>query len=488
MENIGQQLHSAKFDLKDPAVRRRIVKRGGFLGWCLVYLRHYFTVMPADFHFLLAQALENPKDDLMEIIGFRGSAKSTFASLGLPLYLGLEHLADFIIAIGDTTTQSRMNIANIRYELENNEYLREDYGSAFNSEKNWSQDKLQLLSGVLIMGRSRGQKMRGLRHRQFRPQVVIADDLEDLAWVKKKENRDKTEEWFNAEVIPAQQEDKSKLIVIGNLLHKDALMMRLKKRKKANGKRLFLCLEFPLIHKKTKKVTWLGKYPTKAALQKQKEKVGRVAWAREYLLTILAEEDQVIKETDIHYYKNSLLDKRHEETGKKFYVPKDSGTGVDLAISEKQTADFTAMVGGLKIFIDERDKIFILPNPVNKRIGYDATLKEAVKVNATMPYGNKFFVEEVNYQKAAIQGMKRKGLTVFAMQAISDKKARFETISPFIIDGTVLFPEFGCGALIDQMIGFGTEEHDDLLDALVYLIMGLIKRKSFKAADRPDKI
>lgn len=486
--NIGQQIYSTQFDLKNPAVRRHIVKRGGFLGWCLVYLRHYFSVEPADFHFLLAQALENPQDDLLEIIGFRGSAKSTFASLGLPLYLALEHIYDFIIPVGDTTTQSKLNIANMRYELEHNEYIREDYGVTFNPDKSWSDDRLQLLSGVLILSRSRGQKMRGLRHRQFRPQVVICDDLEDLQWVQKKVNRDKTERWFNSEVIPAQQEDKSKLIVIGNLLHKDALMMRLKKRRKANGKRLFLCLEFPLIHKVTKRVMWRGKYPTRAALQKQKEKVGRVAWAREYLLKIIAEEDQVIKETDIHYYLNAILDKRHEETGKKFHVPKDSGTGVDLAISEKQTADFTAMVGGLKITLDSKDRILILPNPVNKRMGYDATLKEAVRVNATMPYGNKWYVEAVNYQRAAVQGMKRKGLTVYEMSAISDKKARLETISPFVIDGTILFAAKGCEELIDQIIGFGTEEHDDLVDAFVYLIMGLIKRRSFKAADRPDKI
>ena len=65
------------------------------------------------------------------------------------------------------------------------------------------------------------------------------------------------------------------------------------------------------------------------------------------------------------------------------------------------------------------------------------------------------------------------------MRPITDKKARFEAVSPFIIDGTILFPEFGCEDLIEQMLGFGSEEHDDLVDALVYLIMGMTKRRSF---------
>ena len=477
-------------NLKDPALRRQIIQRGGLLGWSLIYLKHYFTVEPADFHYLLSMVLQSelPDDELLEIIGFRGSAKSTFSVLALPLYLALEQKQHFIIVAGDTTTQTKLNIENIRYELESNPILIQDYGIVFNNDRNWSVDKLLLSSGTLIMGRSRGQKMRGLRHRQFRPQVVIVDDAEDLEWVKEKKNRDKTERWFNGEVIPAQQEDKSKLILIGNLLHKDALMMRVKKSKKPDGTPLFRCLQFPLIHPKTKKVMWVGKYPTKEAVAKQKAKVrSAVTWSREYLLKIISEEDQVIKEEDIHTYKNNLVDKRNDK-GELEHKPMDGGVGEDLAISEKQTADCTAMVSGVKIKLGERTHLLIKPNPVNKRMGFDASLKAAAKVNAVMPFGTKWFVEDVGFQRAAIEKMKKEGLSVYPMRPITDKKARLEAVSPFIIDGTILFPEFGCEDLIEQLLGFGSEEHDDLVDALVYLIMGMTKRRSFKKMERPDKI
>jgi len=490
MTNIGQQLFSADLNLDDPAVRKYIVQRGGLLGWCLVYLRHYFTVEPADFHYVLTMVLEStlPEDELIEIIGFRGSAKSTFAVLALPLWLALEAKQFFIIVAGDTTTQTKLNIENIRFELESNQYIVEDYGMAFDASRNWSSEKLLLSTGVLIMGRSRGQKMRGLRHRQYRPQVVIADDIEDLEWVKEKKNRDKSERWFNAEVIPAQQEDKSKLVLIGNLLHKDALMMRVKKSKNLDGTRLFKVLEFPLIDPKTKLVTWTGKYPTKEALARQKAKVrSTTAWSREYLLKIVSEDDQVIKEDDIHRYANGLQDKRDEQ-GQLMHKPIDSGVGVDLAISEKQTADCTAMVSGLKLKLIDGEHILILPNPVNKRIGFDLTLKEAELLNTKTPYGTKWYVEDTGYQRAAIEKMKKAGISTYPMRPITDKKARLETVSPFIIDGTVLFPETGCEELIDQLLGFGSEEHDDLVDALVYLLMGMTKRRSFKSMERPDKI
>lgn len=487
MMDTAQQMYSAHLDLNDPAVRRYIVKRGGLLGWCMVYLRHYFTVEPADFHFLLANILSDPSEELLLIIGFRGCAKSTFAILGDPLYNALEHLADFIVIAGDTTTQTQMNIANVRYELETNPLILEDYGMMFNTDKNWSQDKLMLNNGVLVLGRSRGQKMRGLRHRQHRPQRVIVDDAEDLEWTKKKENRDKTERWLNSEVIPAQQEDKSKLVIIGNLLHQDALMMRLKRKKRGDGRSLFKLLEFPLFDKNGK-CTWRGKYPDDAAVQKQREKIGSAsAWSREYLLKIVAEEDQVIKETDIHRYDTKILDQRDDNGMLKFPIL-DGGVGNDLAISEKQSADCTAMVAGKIVMLDGKKRILVMPNPVNKRMGFDATLKEAATVNAKMPYGTKWYVEDTGYQRAAIEKMGKAGLTVYSMRPITDKKARFETISPFIIDGTILFPEFGCEELINQMLDFGSAEHDDLLDALVYLVMGMTKRKTYKEMERPDKI
>jgi len=68
--------------------------------------------------------------------------------------------------------------------------------------------------------------LRGLRHRQYRPDLVIIDDVEDLESVKTKENRDKLWDWFAGEVMPIGDVG-TKIVVVGNLLHEDSLMMRL---------------------------------------------------------------------------------------------------------------------------------------------------------------------------------------------------------------------------------------------------------------------
>jgi hypothetical protein len=173
-------------NLHDPNIRRYIVEKYGLAGFTWVYLPHHFYQEPADFHPELIQCLEDPQEEMLLVIGFRGSAKSTYGSLATPMYLALENKANFILPVSDTTTQMKLNIENIKYELENNELILKDYGVTYNTERNWSTQSLTLLNGTLILGRSRGQKMRGLKHRQYRPQVVIIDDPEDLAWVKKK--------------------------------------------------------------------------------------------------------------------------------------------------------------------------------------------------------------------------------------------------------------------------------------------------------------
>jgi hypothetical protein len=43
----------------------------------------------------------------------------------------------------------------------------------------------------------------------------------------------------------------------------------------------------------------------------------------------------------------------------------------------------------------------------------------------------------------------------------------------YIKNGAVKFPRKGCEELINQLLGFGVEKHDDLVDALVWLILGV---------------
>jgi len=439
-------------------------------GFCLVYLPHHFYLPPGIYHDELMQILGDPNERFLDILGFRGSTKSTLASLGLPLCQALEYpeIYPFIIPIADTGLQAAINIANIKDELDNNILIKQDYGDIkgefveawdLKSKEEWQAKNMLLSNGVRILARSRGQKVRGLKHHQHRPKSVIIDDVEDLEWVQKKENRDKTERWLKSEVIPGIDKNTGRVIVIGNRLHSDALMARLRKNKK------FKHIEIPLVEEKNgqKVYSWPAMYPDKEAIDDLKETVGPVVFQREFMLKAVAEEGQPVKEEWIQYYDYQPLD-----------VQGYDGCGVDLAIGQKNTSDYTSMASGTICTIDGKPKIFIDKYPVNAHLTFHEMIVTAQGINGVNP-NRTFFVEKVAYQQAAIEELQRKLLPVIPMQATTDKRARLLSIAPYIQNGTVVFPRSGCEDMIIQLLGIGVEAHDDLVDALVYLILGLVK-------------
>lgn len=440
-------------------------------GFCLVYLPHHFSLPPGIFHEDLMQVLSDTKERFLDILGFRGCSKSTLSSLALPLWAALEHpnYYPFILPIADTGMQAGINIANIKDELDHNLLIKQDYGNIkgdfveawdLKSDEEWQAKNMLLSNGVRILARSRGQKVRGLKHYQHRPKLVIADDVEDLEWTQKKENRDKTERWLLSEVMLGIDAKVGRVIVIGNRLHQDALMARLSKNP------TFKHIEIPIMAEKDNKKIffWPAMFPDEKSLEILKSTpAAAIVFQREYMLKAVSEEGQPIKEEWLQYY-----DVKPGEAGDGMM-----GTGVDLAISKKETADYTTMVDGVRCSVKDLPKIYIEPNPVNERFTFHETMQMATAKKATRP-GAVFYVEDVAYQKAAIQEMERKLIPVVPMKRTTDKRAMLLSVAPYIQNGTVLFPRTGCEDLILQLLGFGVESHDDLVDGLVNLILGLV--------------
>lgn len=72
-----------------------------------------------------------------------------------------------------------------------------------------------------------------------------------------------------------------------------------------------------------------------------------------------------------------------------------------------------------------------------------------------------------------MEELERRAFAVTPMHPIKDKRARLRVAARYIKNGTVKFPRHGCEQLITQLLGFGSEKHDDLVDALVWVILGV---------------
>lgn len=168
--------------------------------------------------------------------------------------------------------------------------------------------------------------------------------------------------------------------------------------------------------------------------------------------------------------------------------------GIDLAISMKQTADYTAMVIGSMFGRYGDAKLYIHPFPVNARMNFPTALDKAVEIaKATIPGKSiELLVEEVGYQPAFTESLMNhwvdaRGVKVKAI----DKRSRLSLVSHLIKNGVILFPKTGCEALINQIVGFGVEKHDDLMDAFVILAtyaLENLRPRAFGSMEKVDKI
>lgn len=450
----------------DPAVRMEIARKNHLLFFH-IYFPHYILYKTAPFHKEIFGLTHDNTIKTIVIEAFRGSGKSTIMSLSYPLWaiLGCQQ-KKFILLVAQTQEQAHQYLANIKKELETNTILREDMGP-FTEDEEWRSNAILIPKyNARIAAVSTDTSIRGLRHIQHRPDLIICDDLENLASVKTREGRDKIYSWFVGDVMSLGDENTTRVVIIGTPLHEDSLISRLKGQIK-NGFMHGIIKSYPLINE-TGKIAWPGKYPTLDDIEKARQRLGNEsAWEREYMLRIIADEDQVIKPEWIGYYDT---------------LPNEinfTAIGVDLAISENEAADFTAIVAAQIVGSGKDIAIYILPNPVNERLDYPEQV-ERIKLLSKTLGGSKLaqiYIEDVAYQKALIQELKQQifpaeGIQVFGQ----DKRARLASISHLIQSGKILFPRQGAEMLIEQLLHFGVEKHDDLVDALTTLVRKIIDK------------
>lgn len=452
---------------EDPKFRMELARRSHF--WFFhIYLAHYVKFRTAHFQKEMIN-LCSSKIKVAVVTAFRGSAKSTIMSLSYPLWAMVRGDKKFIIILSQNQKQSEILFSNIKRELEENNQLISDFGPFRQIFDEWNKYTIIVNSyGCRISCISSGESIRGIRHKENRPDLIIIDDVEDLASVKTKEGRDRTFNWLTGEVIPAG-DSSTKIVIVGNKLHEDGLMMRLKKAIQ-DGSFAAVYSEYPFLDE-SGKCLWSEKFPTQEDIDNLKRSIGSEAsWQREYLLKIIPEDDAVVLAEWIKYY-----DQINEYSEDFRYT----AAAIDLAISESESADCTAIVAA-KVYSWGQDvKIYILPNPINKRLNFPQTVEQVkmLYVYLNKGYPIKLFIEDVGYQRSLIQELKRQGYYAEGVKLLGqDKRARLALTTSLIENGNILFPRKGCKDLIVQLTGFGYEKHDDLADAFAMLVLKIIEQ------------
>lgn len=455
--------------LNDPIVRRGVVKQDLFLFFT-VYFPHHMKYPFAQMHKDMIAICQNENISLALIMAFRGSGKSTIITTAFPLWAILGVLQKkYVVIVAKTKPQARQMMRNIKAELELNTELKKDLGPFQEETDEWGSEAISFLrQGARIVVVSIEQSLKGLRHRQHRPDIIILDDIEDNESVKTKEVRDKTYDKYKRDILPLGDLG-TKIMHVGNMLHDDSLMMRLS-REMRDSDTAKVFKRYPITDSDGNP-HWPGKFPTKDDIEKERLKIhDESAWALEYELVPVSGSEQIIKNEEIQYYDEipARVRDRYGYMSQRHIV-----VGVDLAISKHDSADYTAIVPILyqKNPLTAQWEGYVLKDFVHKRVDFNETCDVIIHMNKSLRvYGENitFAIETIAYQQALVQAIRMKSkdhIDLVECHSSLSKETRLRIVKPIFSNKQIFFPRMGAEVIVREITGFGTERHDDLVDA-----------------------
>lgn len=210
------------------ARRREASQRLGLLDWACRYLPEHFRLPPSRMHRRVAELLQwctRRRGARLNVLGPRGSAKSTLASLAYPLWAVLERGEPYVWLVSDTVHQARAHLENIRAELEENNRLVADYSERLGGARHVA-GRLRFADGASIEALGTGQRIRGKRQRRHRPSLIIADDIQNDDHMVSPRRRQRSRDWFFGTLVAAGT-PRTNVIHLATALHHDALGLEL---------------------------------------------------------------------------------------------------------------------------------------------------------------------------------------------------------------------------------------------------------------------
>lgn len=450
--------------IADKNVRVNLAKQS-CLWFSSIYFSHYFTHDFAKFHYDLFNLASQRELQLLIAIMFRGSGKSTIMTTIYPLYaLFGKPEKKLIVIVSQTADLARTHLKNIKSELTTNQLLKEDLGPFKEVDNLWNAQAIELpKQGAMIVAISIDQSIRGLRYKQHRPDLIICDDIEDSQSVKTEEGRRRTQELYSSEIAPLGDLG-TQIVMVGNYLHPNGLLSKLKtdiNEGKILGKALFV----PLVTE-DKKIMWPEKFPTLDDVYRLKALIAdEIIWLREYELRIVADYDLYYTFENIHFYDEV------NPAWKPYFQYR--LVAADLAISQENTADFTAIAQADVYKVNDLFHIFILPYLINKRMTFHEICNTLESIGVQQNPRPFIYVEDTGFQRIFSQELQSRGTIIvspFSVKGMS-KRERLSLTVMWHQKGQIHFPRFGVEPLLNQLTGFGKEKHDDLVDAYTMLVM-----------------
>jgi len=391
--------------------------------------------------------------EFVAIAAPRGHGKSTWGDL---IYLAHELVYgefNFAVLISDSETQSVFFLDNLRQELETNDLLNQVF---FGLQGKLNEKMLVTNTGCMVLARGAGQRVRGLKWRNFRPSLILIDDLENDELVENADRRLKLRRWFYGSLMPAKSSFQTpKIRQIGTILHEDSILNRNLKSPKWKT----LCFDAEVGDEEGKSL-----WPEALPMEKLKEikseyaKEGLIdAYYREYRNIPIAQENRIFRQEQFKYWTTP----GELPMGMKTFLLTDHAVGttasadasvlmaVGIASPNIYVLSYIRQFGmSPHMFINELFRMSAYWKPI--KIGMPADIYQKVIVP--------FLMDE----------MLRRGvsLPIVEIKEKQKKISRIRALHPYYSSGRVFHHKGQMDELEAELLDFPAATHDDLSDTL----------------------
>jgi predicted phage terminase large subunit-like protein len=191
------------------------------------YFPHYATADCADFQIDAANKIKKHKRLRAAFKWFRGAAKSTHIDIMIPMWLKCQESREMnvMVLVGKSKDAAKVLLSDIQIELQSNQRYISDFGIQV-STGDWADGEFTTRDGCAFFALGRGQSPRGLRKRQFRPDYIAVDDLDDDQLVENPDRVERLYRWVIEALFGIMDMGRGRFIMVGNLISKNSVMQK----------------------------------------------------------------------------------------------------------------------------------------------------------------------------------------------------------------------------------------------------------------------
>ena len=196
------------------------------------YLPHYFTKPFGMHHREQLEMAETRGKSLMADAEPREHGKSSIFSFAYHIHQACYQLRHYMIIISDTEDLAGEFVKCIKLEFEENPRLRQDFGDLI-TPGYWTDTDIVVGRYTRIRGVGHGQRIRGTKHRQYRPDFIAVDDFENDINVKNKKLVKEGLKWLLSAAYGSLDRDGT-MVMTGTILHRVSVLALLIKHIREN--------------------------------------------------------------------------------------------------------------------------------------------------------------------------------------------------------------------------------------------------------------